>query len=165
MLKIGFIEPMEMEWAAPIVFAAKKNRSLHFCVDYSKLHPVTVFDNYPMLRTDESVDWLGSTLILSTLDDNWSYWQLYIDEADRDKTAFTLGHAMYRLAKVRFRICNAPGTFQQDMYVILSLVQWQFVLEYFDDIVIISRNADENILRVHPVLSLLHKQSWRHIKP
>lgn len=34
MLEQEFIEPATTEWTAPIVFIAKKNGILQFCVDY-----------------------------------------------------------------------------------------------------------------------------------
>lgn len=41
MLAENIIEPERTEWAAPIVFVLKKNRTLRFCVKYGKLNAVT----------------------------------------------------------------------------------------------------------------------------
>lgn len=39
------IEPIQIEWAPPIVFAIKKDGSLRFCVFYRKLNAVTIRDS------------------------------------------------------------------------------------------------------------------------
>lgn len=60
--------------------------------------------------------------MLSTLDANCGYWKLEVEEIDRDNTAFTSHHRLYRFVQMRFGLNNAPGLFQRDTEVILSLV-------------------------------------------
>lgn len=48
MLAENVIERAQMEWAAPIVFALKKNGTLRFCVDYYKHKAVAMGDSYPI---------------------------------------------------------------------------------------------------------------------
>ena len=81
MLKADVIEASSSEWAAPIVFAPKKDGSLRFCIDYRKLNEVTLLDSYPIPRMDECIDSLGDAQYFSTLDANWGYWQIDIGEA------------------------------------------------------------------------------------
>lgn len=65
----------------------KKDGSLRICVDFRKLNAVTPMDAYPMPRTDELLDKLGSAHFISTFDLARGYWQVPVAERDRAKTA------------------------------------------------------------------------------
>lgn len=93
MLKDNITEPAETEWAAPIVFAPKKDDSLRFCDDYRRLHAVKKQDPYSIPRMNKCNEPLGDVAIFSTLDTNSGYSKAAIYEADRDKTALTSHHA------------------------------------------------------------------------
>ena len=113
MLKAGVIEPATSEWASPVVLITKKDGSIRFCVDYRKLNALTVKDSYPLPRMDECLDSLGDATIFSTLDCNSGYWQIPIEERDRDKTAFVTHCGVHRFKRMPFGLCNAPATFQR----------------------------------------------------
>lgn len=120
MLEMGVVELAEMEWAANTVFVLSKDWSLHFFVYYRKVHPVTLSDLYSFPRMDAFTKSLRHALVFSTLDTNCSYWQVYISEADHDKTALTSHHGMFRFSGMQFGLCNAPGAFQRTVDVKLS---------------------------------------------
>ena len=63
MLAIDVIEPATSEWAAPVVFAPKKDGLLRFCVDYRRLNAVTVRDSYPIPWMHECIDSLGDAQV------------------------------------------------------------------------------------------------------
>ena len=52
-LKKGFITPSKAPYASSILFTAKKDGSLRFCVDYRKLNVLTKRDRYPISLIDE----------------------------------------------------------------------------------------------------------------
>ena len=155
MLKAGVIEPAKTEWAAPIVFAPKKDGSLRFCVDYRRLNAETVRDSYPIPRMDECIDSLGDAQLFSTLDANSGYWQIEMAEEDKNKTAFTTHYGLFRYLRMPFGLKNAPATFQRAIDIILSTVKWQFALIYLDDVVVFSRTFDEHMAHLAIVLRLL----------
>lgn len=64
------------------------------------------------------------------------YWQSKNAKKDKDKTAYTFHNGFLDLWRMPFGLKNAPRTFQQDMEVLLTRVEWQFALVYLDDIVI-----------------------------
>lgn len=128
MKKIGVMKPDLAEWAAPIIFAPKKDGSLRICVDYRKLSAVTIGDAYAIPRMDECIDFLGDAQVFSKLDANYGYWQVEIVEADLDKTAFTSPHGLYSFVRMLLGVQNAPGTFQRVIDVILLAVRWQHAL-------------------------------------
>ena len=87
-VEAGVIEESNSEWAAPVLFAPKKDGKLRFCVDYRTLNAMTVKDSYPLPRMDECVDTLGAANIFTTLDAFWGYWQIKLSEKDKPKTSF-----------------------------------------------------------------------------
>lgn len=157
MLDLGVIEPSTSEWAAPVVFAPKKDGSLRFCVDYRRLNAVTVRDSYPIPRMDECIDSLGDERVFSTLDCNSGYWQVQIPEQDRDKTTFVTHHGLFQYTHMPFGLRNAPATFQRAMDIVLSSVKWNFCLVYLDDIVVFSPDAKRHIEHLDHVLTLLRQ--------
>lgn len=58
------------ECGAAVIFTRKKDRSPRFCVDYRKLHDVTVCDSYHLSRIEKCIDRLGEPKMFSTLDGN-----------------------------------------------------------------------------------------------
>lgn len=54
---------------------------------------------------------------------------------------------------------NVPGTYQSTMDVVLSLKRWQFSLVPLAVLIILSRDADQNISHIRTILSLLQKAS------
>ena len=157
MLSAQVIEPSSSEWASPVVFVPKKDGTLRFCVDYRRLNAVTKRDAYPLPRMDECIDSLGEATIFSTLDCNSGYWQIEIDDRDKDKTTFTSHSGLFRFLRMPFGLRNAPATFQRAVDIILSKVKWQFALVYLDDVIIYSKTVSDHFNHVRVVLSMLQK--------
>ena len=154
-LEAGVIEPSNSEWAAPVLFAPKKDGKLRFCIDYRRLNAMTVKDSYPLPRMDECIDTLGEANVFTTLDAFWGYWQIAVPEEDRPKTSFVCHAGQYQYVRMPFGLTNAPATFQRALDVILSKFKWNTCLVYIDDIIIFSKTVDEHITHVDEVLSAL----------
>ena len=73
MLKKGFIEPANTEWASPAVLVPKTDGSLRICIEYRILNSMTVRDAYPIPRIDKCIDSLSDAVIFSTLECNSGY--------------------------------------------------------------------------------------------
>ena len=154
-LAAGVIEPSNSEWAAPVLFAPKKDDRLRFCIDYRKLNTMTIKDSYPLPRMDECIDSLGDARIFTTLDAFNRYWQIEIPKEDRGKSAFVCHAGQFQYIRVTFGLTNAPATFQRGLDVILSRFKWKPCLVYLDDIVIFSKSVDEHIDHVDEILTAL----------
>lgn len=59
MLEMKVAEPAEKEWAVPIDWAPKRDRSEGFYLDYRNLSAETEHDSYPISR----MDWCISLLV------------------------------------------------------------------------------------------------------
>ena len=154
-LKAGVIEPAQSEWAAPVLFAPKKDGRLRFCIDYRKLNEMTVKDSYPLPRMDECIDSLGEAKVFTTLDAYSGYWQMPIREEDRDKTAFVCHAGTYQYRRMPFGLTNAPASFQRALDLILTKYKWKTCLIYLDDIIVYSKTVEEHINHVDDILRCL----------
>ena len=76
MLLGGQIEPSDSPWASPVVLVTKKGGSTRFCVDYHRLNSLTIKDDYPLPRIDDSLWLLGNQQWFSTMDLASGYWQV-----------------------------------------------------------------------------------------
>jgi Reverse transcriptase (RNA-dependent DNA polymerase) len=149
------IEPATCEWASPIVLVPKPDGTLRFCVDYRRLHTITVPDTYPLSRMDECIDSLGDALVFTTLDCNSGYWKIPVHPGDRDKTTFTSHYGIYRFLRLPFGLRNAPATFQRAIDIILSGIKWKTCLVYLGDFIVFSGSRSAHLAHVAEVLTLL----------
>lgn len=99
----------------------------------------------------------GGAKLLSTIYANCGYWQIHIDEADRDKTAFTSHHSLFRFVRMSVGFKNAPGTFQRYIDIILASVYWKPALFYLYDVGIFSKTAENHNQYVRSVISHLQQ--------
>jgi hypothetical protein len=120
MLKARVIEPANSDWASPVVLVPKPDGSMRFCIDYRRLHNLTVRELYLLPRMDECIDSLGDARIFSTLDCNSGYWQIPVDPADRAKTTLTSHEGLYWFLRMPFGLRNAPATFQRFVDITLA---------------------------------------------
>ncbi len=54
-LRKGFIVPSSVPWAAPVLFVAKANGGLWFCVDYRRLNAIIRKDRYQLPLIEETL--------------------------------------------------------------------------------------------------------------
>lgn len=90
----------------------KKDGSLRFCVDYRHLNAITKLDIFPLPRIDDSLDLLAKSKYFTTLDLATGYWQVQMEPASQEKTAFVTHDGHYKF-KVRLTNapCNVPETY------------------------------------------------------
>ena len=124
MLKKGVIERSISPWASPIVLVRKKDGTIRSCVDYRKVNEVTRKDAYPLPRIDATLDTLSGSQWCSTMDLLSGYWQVEMDEVDKEKTVFCTTKGLFQFRVMPFGLCNAPATFQRLMDLVLAGLQW-----------------------------------------
>ena len=59
-----------------------------------------------------------------------------MDPASKEKTAFSTPLGLYEFNVMPFGLCNAPGTFQRLMELILPRLEWETCLIYLDEVIV-----------------------------
>lgn len=72
---------------------------------------VTVNDTHPIPRISEILDRLSKAKVFLTLDATSGYFQIPIDKADIEKTAFAWKTGLYEFVRMTFGLETAPATF------------------------------------------------------
>ena len=163
-MEASVVRPSSSAWASATVLVRKADGSVRWCVDYRKVNDRSVKDAYPLPKISMCLDSLGGARYFSTLDLQSGYWQIGMAEADIPKTAFITKYWLYEYTKMPFGLCSAPGTFQRCMELIFWDLQWQTLLIYLDDLIVLGSSMEENLSRLDEVLGRLEAAGLK-LKP
>ena len=63
----GIIQPSNSPYASQIVIVQKKSEEIHLCVDYRKLHSITIPDTFPLPHIDETLQVVHNCNVFTSL--------------------------------------------------------------------------------------------------
>ena len=156
MLDAGVVRLSNSPWCNAVVLVRKKDRSLHFCIDFRRLNALTVKDSHPLPRICKTLESLARAAHYSTFDLNSGFWQVHMEEESKQYTAFTLGSmGLYECESMPFGLCNAPPTFQRLMQNCLGELNLTYCLIYLDDVIVFSEMPEEHLQRMRVVFDCL----------
>ena len=112
MLESGAIRPSQSAWCNAVVLVRKKDGGLHFCINFQCLNTHMKKDSYPLLQIQEVLESLVGASHFSCLDLKSGFWQIKMDEASKQYTAFTVGNlGFFKCDRMPFGLCNVLATF------------------------------------------------------
>jgi hypothetical protein len=139
MLEAGFISPCRYaEWISSIVLVQKKDGRWWVYVDFRDLNTATPKDEYPMPVAEMLINAAAGNKILSFMDGNTGYNQIFMALEDIHKTAFWVPGAagLFEYVVMTFGLKNADATYQHAMNYIYHDLIGKLVEIYIDDIVV-----------------------------
>ncbi|KAL9252827.1 Retrovirus-related Pol polyprotein from transposon 17.6-like protein [Drosera capensis] len=157
LLDAGFIRPSKAPYGAPVLFQKKHDGSLRMCVDYRALNKITVKNKYLIPLIADLFDRLGDARWFSKLDLRSGYWHVRIAEGDEPKTTCVTRYGSYEFLVMPFGLTNAPATFCTLMNKVFQPFLDQFVVVYFDDIVVYSKALEDHVEHLRQVFQVLRE--------
>ena len=157
LLAAKIISPGVSEWASPTVLVRKKDGSVRYCVDLRRVNKATVKDKYPLPKISECIDALAGCDYFSYLDMANGYYQLKMEEGDKDKTAFVTKYGMFLFNRMPLGLCIAPATFSRALALVLRGLSWDCVVSFLDDLIILGKGFGNHLTNMEKVFARFAK--------
>lgn len=146
MLRLGVIEPSNSPWCSPVLLVKKKNNEYRLCYDGRALNEVTRPDSYPLPNIDRILSLLRGAKYISSIDLRKAFWQIPLDPASREKTAFSVvGKGLFQFTVVPFGLSNSAQTQQRLVDALFGPEYEPNIFCYIDDIIVCSFTFDDHI--------------------
>lgn len=95
MIEWGIVGFLLSLWVVGVVLVEKKDGIKRFCVDYRFLNSKIVKDVYFLLRIDDLFDCLRGVYWFCILDFYLGFWQVEMDEVDKQKIVFVMRNGLF----------------------------------------------------------------------
>jgi hypothetical protein len=148
LLDAGFIRPCQYaKWVFNIIPVKKNTSKIQVCIDFCNLNKITPKDEYHMPIADMLINNASGHRVISFLDGNASYNQIFMAKEDMSKMAFCCPGfiSLFESVVITFGLKNVGATYQR----VMNLIFHDFlgiVLEiYIDDVVVKSDSMDNHL--------------------
>ena len=141
----------------------KDSGKIRVCIDFRDLNKATPKDEYPMPIADMLINEASGHRIISFLDGNAGYNQIFMAEEDLSKTAFRYPGfvGLFEWVVMTFGLKNAGATYQRVMNLIFHDLIGVILEVYIDDIVIKSAGLDHHLADLRLALE---RMCWYGLK-
>jgi hypothetical protein len=140
LLQAEFIQPCRYaDWVFNIVPVEKKNTGkIWICVDFRNLNRATPKDEYPKPVANLLIDSASGNKVISFLDGNAGYNQIFMAKEDVSKTAFRSHGSvdLFEWVVMTFDLMNAGATYRRAMNLIFHDLLGVLMEAYINDVVV-----------------------------
>jgi hypothetical protein len=136
---------------------------MRVCIDFRDLNKATPMDGYPMPVADLLVDAAAGHKVISFMDGNAGYNQIFMAIEDISKTAFRCpGHiGLFEWIVMTYGLKSASATYQRAMNYIFHELLGKIVKIYIDDVVIKTLNHDTHLENMKKTLECTRKHGLK----
>ena len=147
-LEHQLIEPRHGTYSAPASLVPQNNGKLRFAMDYRQLNKQTIKSCWPTPSNEAFFDTLEGSFYFSTIDMSWQFYQLPMEEASQNYTAFSAPFTHFKWLHKPMGFSGSPTKFQSLMEKELADVSRNFTIPHVDGCIIFSRTIEEHLQRL-----------------
>jgi hypothetical protein len=132
---------------------------MRVCIDFRDLNKATPVNGYPMPVADMLVNAAAGHKLISFMDGNAGYNQIFMAGEDIHKTAFRCPGALglYEWVVMTFGLKNAGATYQRAMNFTFHKLIGKIVEIYIDDVVVKSKSYEDHLRDLRTTLECTRK--------
>ena len=141
-----------------MIAVPKPNGAIRLCTDLRKVNAVTQTLPFYMPTTDEIVDIIGHSKVISKLDLTKGFLQVKMNVSDKEKTTFICHRGKFQYKRTPFGVKNAPAVVQGIVNEALKDCR-ECSRTYIDDIVVFSSTWSDHFIHLRKGYKCTQK-SW-----
>jgi hypothetical protein len=148
------------EWVSNVVPVEKENtRKIWICVNFRNLNRASPKDEYQMPVADMLINSASGNKVISFLNSNVGYHQIFMAKEDISKTAFQCPElvGLFEWVVMMFGLKNAGATYQQTMNLIFHDLLGVLLEVYINDVVVKSAGFYEHLAELRVTFDRMRK--------
>jgi hypothetical protein len=148
------------EWVSNVVPVEKENtRKIWICVNFRNLNRASPKDEYQMPVADMLINSASGNKVISFLNSNVGYHQIFMAKEDISKTAFQCPElvGLFEWVVMMFGLKNAGATYQQAMNLIFHDLLGVLLEVYINDVVVKSAGFYEHLAELRVTFDRMRK--------
>jgi hypothetical protein len=164
LLKANFIRTCHyIEWVSNIVPVEKNTGKIRICVDFRDLNKATPKGEYMMPMADALINRAFGHWIISFMDGNAGYNQIFMAEDDIPKMTFRCPGfvGLFEWVVMTFGLKNAGATYQRAMNLILHDLLEVILEVYIDDLVVKSATFEGHLVHLRLAFKRMRKYNLK----